>query len=713
MLDSEQKTLKNTLTTSMRMANSLSIQEALLLLWKRKILILFFVAGALLFGFCYAMWVRPQFTSDVLLQVNTKGASSKATKAMGEMGAVLDLASPADAEIELIKSRMVLSYVVAAEHIHLKAIPIGFSDRITHKEGRLDIDSLSIPKKVRSKKWIALVKGDDKYALISPDGKVVLEGSVGHVYTAKYAGEVLAIRVSYMDAKPGQKFRLIQGSPLKAERSLKNSLNVMEKGKQTGIISVRYSHRYPDRAASILNTIAKTYLRQNVEMRSAEAEKTLEFLEAQLPGVKAKLDSAEKVLADYRYKIGSVDMTGETKAHLDKEGQLQRQIMQLEQERQAAMRLFKAEHPNVQTIVKQQSKLRAELAQLKKNAEKMPLTQQEVKRLQEEVAVNNEVYTNMLNNIQQLRVVRAGEVGNVRIVDFAQIEQSQTKPNKTRIMMASAATGFVLGVLFIFLIRLLKNGVRSASEIERETGLSVFAKIPQSSSKFLRKRKSVHHHTPFVLQNAEDKVSEAFRSLQTALSFLMPNPEHSVVLVMGLIPGVGKSFVSMNLAAVVAASGKKVLLVDADMRRGVIHSRSNFGLVDVLVGKATLDTAAVPKYDDNLFVMNAGKTKLAACELLRSDAMDKLLKEAREKFDMVIVDTPPLNLVTDAELICPLVDFSLFVLHYGRHSMEEIKETVERVKRYSDKPAAIVMNHCEHEPGRYGYGYYGKGYYGK
>ena len=95
------------------------------------------------------------------------------------------------------------------------------------------------------------------------------------------------------------------------------------------------------------------------------------------------------------------------------------------------------------------------------------------------------------------------------------------------------------------------------------------------------------------------------------------------------------------------------------------------------------------------------------------DARAALLKEARERFDMVIVDTPPLNLVTDAELICPLVDYSLFVLHYGRHSMEEIRETVERVKRYSDKPAAIVMNHCEREPGHYGYGYYGKGYYGK
>ena len=107
------------------------------------------------------------------------------------------------------------------------------------------------------------------------------------------------------------------------------------------------------------------------------------------------------------------------------------------------------------------------------------------------------------------------------------------------------------------------------------------------------------------------------------------------------------------------------------------------------------------------------KARLAACELLRGDAMDKLLKEARQKYDLVIVDTPPLNLVTDTELICPLVDYSLYVLHYGRHSMEEIKETIERVKRYSDKPGAIVMNHCEREPGRYGYGDYGKGRYGK
>lgn len=697
--------------SSDKTVKALSIVETVDLLWKNKYIIAAFVALFAVCGVLYGLWLRPQFSSDLLLQVNTKGSGNKATKAMGEMGAVLEMYSPADAEIELIKSRMVLSYVVDAEHLRFTAEPIGFMDRLMHKEGRMDVDSLKFPALNYSGKWTAKVVSDDEYVVYSPEEKKVLQGKVGDLNEVAFSGDTLAIKVSKLKAEPGQKFLLKANTPLNAERTLLGRLRVLEKGKQTGIIAVLFSHRYPDRAAAILNTIARTYLRQNVEMRSAEAEKTLEFLEGQLPGVKAKLDSAEKVLADYRFSIGSVDMTGETKAHLNKEVDLQKQILELEQKKQAAMRLFKAEHPSVVTIVKQLSRLRAELAQLKKNAEKMPLTQQEVTRLQEEVAVNNEVYTNMLNNIQQLRVVRAGEVGNVRIVDFAQVESIQSKPKKFNIFVFSVGAGFAFGVFFVFLMHVFRNGVRRTAEIERETGLSVLTKIPQSPSKLLRKR--VHHNVPFVLQNADDRVCESFRSLQTALGFLLPCPEHAVVLVLGLNPGVGKSFVSLNLAATIAASGKKVLLIDADMRRGVIHSGAKFGLTDVLLGLATIDTAAVQKHTENLFVMNAGKTKIAACELLRSEAMDNLLKEARGKFDMVVVDTPPLNLVTDAELIYPLVDYSLLVLHYGRHSMDEIKETVERIKRYSDKPGAIVVNHCEHEPGRYGYGYYGKGYYGK
>ena len=686
--------------------DTITLMEALGILWKKKfVLILFMVVGATV-GVLLGNWIRPQYTSDALLQIDVKG--NKTSKAMGEMGALLDVASPADAEIELIKSRMVLANVVEEEHLCYNALPVGRMDRLLHREGRMDLEYLYIPERARDGVWRAVVTGPGSYVVASPEGSALVEGLVGDMVKAPYAGDTLAIRVKFLRAQEGKVFILSQTNSLSAVRSLASGLNVSEKGKKSGIISVSYSHRFPDRAAAILNSVANTYLRQNVEMRSAEAEKTLEFLEEQLPGVKSKLDSAEKVLADYRYRIGSVDMTGETQVHLQKEVDLQKQILQMEQERQRVTRLFKAEHPNVLTLNKQLDKLRKELAKLKVKAEKMPLTQQEVMRLQEEVQVNNALYTTMLNNIQQLRVVRAGEVGNVRVVDFAQVETKPSKPKKFNILVCSVAASFMLGVLLVFMLRMLRNGVRSSLEIERETDVSVYAKIPRFKEgvKSLGRGK---RRKALVLTSPDNPACESLRSLQTAIDFSMTEDKR-VMMVTGMIPGVGKSFISLNLATLYAQSGKKVLLVDADMRRGVHHSSKKYGLADALCGKCNLQDAVSTADVDNLYIMGAGNASIAPSDMLRGGSFEQMIQLAKQYFDVVIVDTPPMDLVTDAELICGLVDFNLLVLHYGKHSMESIKDAVNRLKRYSEKPCAIVMNHCEHEAGHYYGHYYGKYY---
>ena len=689
--------------------NTITLLEALFILWKKRFTLCLFLAAGALIGLVIGQWIRPQFTSDALLQIDVKG-NKAANRAMGEMGAILDVASPADAEIELIKSRLVLNYVVSEEHLNYSATPTSALNRLLHREGRMDLDYLFIPDMARTEKWMAVVTGDDTYAVYNEDETKLVEGKVGQMLKVLYAGDTLQIRVSRMRATVGEEFRINMSNPLIAVRGLAAGLKVAEKGKQTGVIGVSFSHRYADRAASILNTIANTYVRQNVEMRSAEAEKTLEFLESQLPGVKAKLDSSEKILADYRHSIGSVDMTGETQAHLNKEVDLQRQLLQLEQERQQATRLFKEEHPSVQTIVKQQNRLRGELARLKKTAESMPVTQQEMIRLQEEVSVNNAQYTAMLNNIQQLRVVRAGEVGNVRVVDFAQIEPIQSKPKKFNILICSMAAAFMLGVLWVFMLRMMRNGIRSSQELEHATEVSVFAKIPESRNRLLRDKR---HKLTLVEASPNDQASEAFRTLQTAVDFSLSEGQ-KVVMVCGLVPGVGKSFVSKNLAAVYAMNGKRVLLIDADMRKGVIRSSKYLGLTEVLSSKIPWRETVAESRCQNLFVMGCGRRLMSPSELLRHDLFKNLLEEMKSEYDMILVDTPPVSMVTDAELIFPLVDFALMVVHYGTDSIAQIKENLANLRRYADKPCAFVMNHCEYEPGHdYGYGYYGKGYYGK
>lgn len=688
--------------------DEIDILEILSLLLKHKL----FLACCIVFGcgvgFLASNWMRPQFTSDALLQIDVKG--NKAGKAMGEMGALLDVASPAEAEIELLKSRMVLSYVVDQERLCFNAYPKGALDRLLHHEGRMDLEDLYIPEIARAEKWTAKAVSENEIAVYTPEGVKLLQGKVDEPLSAPYGGDTLKIHVKHLLATPNQTFVLVQSEPLDAVRGLVKKLDVAEKGKQTGIIGVSYTDRYADKAASVLNTIANIYLRQNVEMRSAEAEKTLEFLEDQLPGVKAKLDTAEKKLADYRLKIGSVDMTGETRSHLEKVASLETQILQLDQQRQEATRLFKEEHPSVQTIVQQQNRLRSELSRLKKSAENMPRTQQDVMSLQEEVAVNNAQYTAMLNNIQQLRVVRAGEVGNVRIVDYAQIERKPSKPNKKLIFAACVGGAFLLGALFIYLMQMTKRGVRSSLEIERETGISVYAKIPKAENAILSKRNKGKNTKPLVEDDPDSPSSEALRSLYTAIEFA--TTDLHVMMVTGMVPGVGKSFVSKNISALFAGSGKKTLLIDADMRRGVVYSHHKQGLGDVLSGHCSLDSAVADSITKNMFVLGAGKTDVSPSELLRGDNFRNLLEEAKTKFDIVIVDTPPLELVTDSELIYPIVDFALFVLHYGKHSMDQIKESMMKLDRCCEgKSRAFVMNHCESDG--HGYGYGGYGYYGK
>lgn len=690
-------------------ADTITLMEALGILWKRRFLLLLFILLGAAIGIFVGNWIRPQYSSDALLKLDVKG--NKAGRAMGEMGMLLEMASPADAEIPVIKSRMVLSYVVDAEGLCFNATPLGFMERIRHQEGRMDISNMNLPLENRAG-WTATITGEDSYDVYSPSGEKVLSGVVDIDAVRPYEGDTVLVHVSKLKGEVGQRFALSMMSSLKATRVLAKQLKVAEEGKQTGVIGIKFSHRYPDRASSILNTVAKVYLRQNIEMRSAEAEKTLGFLQSQLPAVKEKLDSAEKKLADYRHKIGSVDMTGETQAHLKREQDLNMQFLALEQKRQEAIRLFKEEHPSVQTITKQQNKIKAELSKLKTNAEKMPLTQQEVLSLQEEVAVNNALYTSMMNNIQQLEVVRAGEVGTVRVVDYAVSDPEQTKPRKLNILICSVAASFMVGVLLVFLLRMLRSGVRSSLDIERETGVSVYAKIPESRNKSLKKNKR-SRSLPLVYAAPEDPASEALRSLFTSIEFSV-TAEKPVIVVAGLVAGVGKSFVSKNLAALYANSGKKTLLIDVDMRRGVVHSKHNHGLAEVLAGKTEFASSIAESDVDNLYVMGAGKAIASPTDLLHGQKFVNMLKEARSQFDVIILDTPPVSLVADTELVLPHSDFALCVIHYGRHSMDQIREALNKVNRLSDTPKAFVMNHCEHENSYYGYGYYGSyGYYKK
>ena len=167
MADSEQNTIVVG-AQAQTPNNTITLLEALFILWKKRYTLCLFLAVGAIVGFVIGLWIRPQFTSDALLQIDVKG-NKAANRAMGEMGAILDVSSPADAEIQLIKSRLVLSYVVDQEHLNYSATPTSALNRLLHREGRMDIDYLFIPDLARAEKWTAVVTGDDTYAIYNEE----------------------------------------------------------------------------------------------------------------------------------------------------------------------------------------------------------------------------------------------------------------------------------------------------------------------------------------------------------------------------------------------------------------------------------------------------------------------------------------------------------------------------------------------------------------
>ena len=666
------------------------------------------VAGIL--GVFVAMWIRPVYQVDALLQIESK--NNKSMGMTGGLSSLFATTSPAETEIELIKSRQIIGEAVEKMNLQYVATPTNKLDRLMHREGRMELSRFEVPwkhlpKDEKKGAWTVKATDSTTFELYDHHNNKVLSGSVGETYFFPYANDTASIHIYRMDASAGQSFKISKMERLDAIDLFKQAFSIKEKGKKTGILEFSYQDIYPDRATKVLNEIATSYLRQNVEQRNAEAQKTLEFLEKQLSDVKAKMDSSLLKFNTYRNKVGSVDIGAETQLILEKRNKLQQSLLDLQQRKQSAVRLFQPEHPTIKTLEDQENNLKRELANNYAATKRLPNTQQEVLKLTNEVDMSKHLYTTMLNNIQQLKLVSAGEVGSVRIIDFAEEVTKPAKPKKKVILAIALLFGFLLGIGITMLKTKLSNGVRDASFIERETGFSVYAKVPKGNPNGTKGTR------PLAVVEPDDVAVESIRALRSSLEFSMEEGRSSIIGISGLIPGVGKSFISVNLAALYAGLGKKVLLIDADLRKGRLHKefgikRGN-GLSQILLGKATVDDVIQSTEVENLYVMQCGTVPPNPSELLGSKHYTTMINELEKIYDLIIVDTPPIMLVTDAALACRVAAQIVMVIEYNKHSIDAIQDGMSQLlKGNSTAHASFVINKYEHGHND-GYGYkYGK-----
>jgi tyrosine-protein kinase Etk/Wzc len=694
-------------------------------------------ALALSLGTGYALLARPVYEANLLIQVEDSTSSAKSF--LGDAASLFDVKTPAAAEIEILRSRMVIGKAVDDALLYIDAKPrylpfvgnwlarhakglsdpgvLGFGGYVTGTE-KISVPVFDVPKRLEGNPFRVTTRSNSQYTLSHPDLAEALVGTVGTLLTHSSPRGTLTLMVSSMSAKPGAEFNLVRRSRLATIESLQANLKLAEQGRQSGMIEASLQSADPEQLTLTLNEIGHQYVRQNVERKAAEAEKMLAFLDVQLPQFKKQLDQSEDAYNRYRNKQGTVALDEEAKLVLSSSVDLHGKLLDAQQKRRELIARFTDQHPLVKTLDTQIAGWNAEIAKLNARVRAMPTVQQDALRLQRDAKVNNEAYQSLRNNALQLQLIREGKVGNVRLIDEATLPEDPVKPKRSVVIALAAVVGVLGGVMLALIRNALNRGIRDAQEIEAHTGLNVYSTIPRSGDQEKLAHMAAERQVGLHILAAvapHDAAVESLRSLRTALQFAMLEAPNNRVLITGATPGVGKSFVCINFAVILANAGKRVLLVDADLRKGHVNHYFGVGrergLSEVVAGSLRPSEAIRSNVVPNLDLLTTGVLPPNPAELIMSAAFAHILQEVSSRYDLIIIDTAPVLAAADTLGMAAQVGTVLLVARAGETQMGELHESAKRLAHAGKAVSGVLVNAIDLSRRHYGsYGYKYGGY---
>ena len=715
--------------------DEIDLMELFNKLLARKFTIIFVVTGFAILGILYAKLQPSIFRAEALLQVESKQGGMPG---LAELDGLFTAESETVTEIEIIKSKMIIGEVVEQLQLTIQLTPNilpFYSDQyygFSGEEGELNppvvegyvsggeqvrITQFDVAKPYLDNAFTLTYIGNERFELAYGDN-IVLRGRVGELAS----NQKITMFVQQFIAHPNTQYTLTKVTRLKKINEIRANLVVSEVGKQSGILKLSYDSADARRAENILQAVAETYVRKNINRNSAEASKSLSFLEYRLPEIETELNAAESRLNEYQVSAESVNILAETESLLSQMVAIEEKISELQLQEIDIQRRFTTTHPNYLAFVSQMAELQDRKAWFNRQIRSLPKTQQELLRLRRDVEVNTQIYTQLLNSIQELNILKAGTIGNVRIIDNAEANFYQSvKPKRALIVVLSSLLGGMLAIAYVLIRSFMRRGVENPQEIEN-LGLAVLAAVPYSSfqeelmtKKLFLKNNKKNNITDNLLAVAKptDITVESIRSVRTSLHFAMIESGNNRVMITGPSPGIGKSFISVNLAVTLAESGKKVVVVDADMRKGTIYRYFNLdktiGLSNYLIGDVDYSSIQNPSGVANLSVIGSGTFPPNPSELLMSKRFNELLDKLSEDYDLVLIDSPPIMAVTDAAIIGQRTGTNLIVCRYGVNPIKEIEITATRLDRAGIHINGVVFNAMQQGNGTgygYGYGYY-------
>jgi tyrosine-protein kinase Etk/Wzc len=706
-------------------------------LWDNRWLIAGIAFIVTLIGASYAFLATPVYEANMLIHVEEE--SQKESKNMiGDLNSMFDVKTSALSEMQLVNSRLVVSRATDNLRLYIHAQPkyfpvvgswlashntklsnpglFGFGGYAWGAEN-IDVGVFNVPDALQNLQFVLTVESFGQFRLSQRDQDLELKGKAGSPLVFETPKGNIELRVDHLNGKPGAQFFLTRGSRLGTIEGIQKSMTVTEQGgKQSGVIGVTLQGSDPKVIHSVLNEVGKEYVKQNAARKTEEAEKSLAYLNKQLPEIKTQLEQAETKYNAFRNNNGTIDLGEESKLSLQQSSAAKLRKMELQQKRIEALARFMPDHPVVQGIDSQLKEINGQISTMNDHIKSLPLIEQNLLRLSREVKVNTDLYTSLLNTTQQLKLAAVGRVSNVRLVDAAMLPEKPVKPNRPVIVALAALGGLFLGVLLAFFKKSLYGRIDTPEQVERVSGMPVFATIPHSKKQkeLFEQVHSRQQKVPLLANvSSTDVAIESLRNFRTALQFSLPQFKNNIVVISGATPGLGKSFVSANLAAIMAATGKKVLLIDSDLRNGLLHLYFGFGrqdgLSDAIAGARTVDQVIHRSVIQNMDFISTGTLPPNPAELLLRPDFGTILQQMSSRYDLVLIDATPLLAVADTLIIGAHAGAIYIMTRAGVTTPGEISESMKRLRQAGLEAKGVLFNDLKMRPGRYGYGYsYGR-----
>lgn len=556
-------------------------------------------------------------------------------------------------------------------------------------------------------------------------------------------------------------------------------LSVQQPNIKSTVLELTYEDADVQRSKDVLNKLLDVYVQSSLNDKNSEASNTLKFIENRLGLITGELGDVEKNVESYKTNQGITDISAESQLFLENikendsklnevntkisilesvdnyiqnagEGavapatymiddpvlvSLLTKFNELELQRERYARTTSANNPLLQTINTQLAgtrqsirenvqNLKRGMAVTKRNLEgintrfsaglrSIPKKEREFVGIKRQQSIKEELYLYLLQKREETALAYASTVTDSRLIDAPIATFKPIKPKKAMIWLGAGAVGIIIPILLVNLLFLLNNTVQRREEIEKITHASIVGEIGQ-----MKTAVGMPSEDAIIKMTSRSAVAEQFRALRTNLQYL-GNGSCRVLMFTSSIGGEGKSFVSINLAASLAYSDKRVLLIGLDLRKPTLHDRlsvpNKFGASNCLIGQGNYEdfiqsTGVHPKFD----VLTSGPIPPNPSELLSNGKLPQLLAELRHTYDYILIDSPPYGLVTDSALIAEYVDATLYIVRYNYTILDHLKRIgdLQRARRFSN--LSVIFNGVNYGAGYgygYGYGGYGYGYY--